>query len=255
MTHRPMPGSPAIGTGVNAGALETNGAPRGTDQRGRERSPYGSTLGAVEGPSVRIGVTSIHLGTKPYGQTDATVAIELEANGISSDVAIAPASPFDHFRNRLDLSSDGQVRVEDSSFFMPTFTLPASRFLNDPRVTIFARIDAVQPVRSLTGEFRFQYEAGTTVSLPCTGQVTPALLVYVADPKIRTCGDANPAFMGSVTGLVLNDSLSSVATGSPLFSSAPTNATGRGQYPIVGSGLTILNSNDELAQAPPTPRH
>ena len=76
---------------------------------------------------------------------------------------------------------------------------------------------------------------------PGTLQVTPATLTYTATPASRRAGSVNPAFGGTVTGLVNGDTLASAATGNLSFTSPTNPAVGAGLYPINGAGLTARN--------------
>ena len=93
-----------------------------------------------------------------------------------------------------------------------------------------------------------------TLSLVQNGSadITPAQLLYTASTTggSRPYGAANPAFSGNVTGLVGGDTLVSVTSGSPVFTSSATAASNVGTYPVMGSGLTLNNANYTLAQAP-----
>ena len=79
--------------------------------------------------------------------------------------------------------------------------------------------------------------------------ITPAPLTYTSTSVNRTYGSANSVFTGIVTGLVLDQSLASVATGSATFASSATPTSNIGAYAINGSGLTLTNSNYTLEQA------
>ncbi|MBI1325820.1 hypothetical protein GC170_21875 [bacterium] len=239
-THRPQPGSPAIGAGINSASLDTTGNPIQTDQRGRQRSPYGSTLGAVEGMSITVVSNPLDLGTFTYGQTSAIVPVEIAGYEVDLNMLAYSDNPA----RTVEFSHDLQ-NWSSWGFYV----LPKSLFDNSPNVTIWARIAPAANAGSISGNFGFTSSFSTT-PVPYSGTVKPAQLTYVADPKARTYGDANPAFTGSVAGLVLNDSMASVVSGTPQFTSAATAATSRGQFPIVGSGLTLINPNYVLAQAP-----
>jgi autotransporter-associated beta strand protein len=63
-------------------------------------------------------------------------------------------------------------------------------------------------------------------------------LNYVADPASRSYGEPNPAFTGSVTGLVNGDTAADAYSGTATFLSPATSASNVGSYAIDGSGLT-----------------
>ncbi len=79
--------------------------------------------------------------------------------------------------------------------------------------------------------------------------ITPALLTYTGSSVSRSYGSANPVFTGAVTGLVLGQTLASVATGSAIFTSPTTSASNVGTYAVNGSGLTLISANYTLQQA------
>lgn len=89
--------------------------------------------------------------------------------------------------------------------------------------------------------------------------ITPATVTYVADPVTREAGAPNPPLTGGYTGLVsttvsdwngnttaINDA--SAFSGSVVFTSAATESSAIGQYPVLGGGLSA--SNYVFVQAP-----
>ena len=96
------------------------------------------------------------------------------------------------------------------------------------------------------GNYSFQQAGANSSALT----VDPAALLYTADAATRTYGGSNPAFSGSVTGLVNGDTLSAATSGSATFTSAATEASHVGTYAINGSGLAVTNGNYTLQQAP-----
>ncbi|MGE4061455.1 MAG: MBG domain-containing protein, partial [Sphingomonadales bacterium] len=71
--------------------------------------------------------------------------------------------------------------------------------------------------------------------------IDPATLTYVADAKTRTYGADNPAFTGTVTGFVNDETLETATDGTLAFGSAATKTSNVGSYAIDGSGLTADN--------------
>jgi filamentous hemagglutinin family protein len=96
------------------------------------------------------------------------------------------------------------------------------------------------------GNYTFQQAAGNATAL----SVTPAQLLYTANAVSRAYGSANPVFTGTVTGFVNGDTEATTTTGTLSFSSGATTASNVGSYAINGSGLSLVNSNYTLAQAP-----
>ena len=83
---------------------------------------------------------------------------------------------------------------------------------------------------------------------PETFGITPATLMYVANPVVISPGSPIPPVSGGVTGFVNGDMINTATTGTLVFNtSAVSNVPGL--YAINGSGLTP-NSNYILVQAP-----
>src|SRR5262249_50208446 len=80
---------------------------------------------------------------------------------------------------------------------------------------------------SLSGAAAGNYLLSST-TLTTNADITPATLTYVADPTNRLYGTANPAFSGSVTGFVLHENVANATTGTLVFNSPATPASGPG---------------------------
>lgn len=82
--------------------------------------------------------------------------------------------------------------------------------------------------------------------------VTPAQLIYVADPRERDYGQLNPTFTGSIQGLKNGDTLASVTDGTVIWTGTAVDISDAGTYGIFGSGLTITSGNYflDIEQAP-----
>ncbi|UXY15451.1 YDG domain-containing protein [Chitiniphilus purpureus] len=85
--------------------------------------------------------------------------------------------------------------------------------------------------------------------VPGTLSVTPATLTYTANVASRSYGGTNPAFTGSVTGLVGGETLAGATSGSLAFSSPATATSNVGSYAINGGGLTANHGNYVFTQA------
>jgi filamentous hemagglutinin family protein len=79
--------------------------------------------------------------------------------------------------------------------------------------------------------------------------ITPASLTYTANAATRTYGAANPAFSGTIIGLLGTDTLAGTTTGTASFTSTATNASNVGSYAITGTGVTLTSANYILSQA------
>ncbi len=99
---------------------------------------------------------------------------------------------------------------------------------------------------AITGNFTSP--AGYAIQwLPGTLAITPATLVFTADPFMRFYGFPNPLFTGTITGFRNGDTVQSVfGTTSPWYSPAGPFAA-PGFYPILGSGNP---RNYVIVQAP-----
>lgn len=112
------------------------------DQRGRLRSPYGSTSGAVEGMSIHITPNPLVLGTSTYGQNSDLVELEIAGCEVDSDQLL------------IEFGNAG--RVVDFSYDLATwssfsfFVLPKSLFEAQPKITLWARTAARANAGSVT---------------------------------------------------------------------------------------------------------
>ena len=82
---------------------------------------------------------------------------------------------------------------------------------------------------------------GYAVNFVSSGLLTfgsGAVLTYVANPFSRRYGAANPTFTGTVTGFNSGDTLANSTSGTLVFTSTATAASGVGSYAINGSGLS-----------------
>jgi hypothetical protein len=79
-------------------------------------------------------------------------------------------------------------------------------------------------------------------------------ITYTAAPVTRIYGTANPGFSGSLSanGLVNGDTLTGITSGTAVFGTTATLATGVGTYAINGSGLAANSANYSFsfAQSP-----
>ncbi len=85
--------------------------------------------------------------------------------------------------------------------------------------------------------------SGSTVA-----DITPATLVYLANPLSLPAGSAIPLLTGSVTGFVGGQTLAGATTGALAFTTTATGSSSAGSYAIDGGGLVALNY--QFVQAP-----
>jgi filamentous hemagglutinin family protein len=78
--------------------------------------------------------------------------------------------------------------------------------------------------------------------------ITPATLLYNANPVTRGIGDPNPLFSGFVSGFLNSDTLTSTTSGRLVFATTAVQTSPAGSYAVNGSGLSALNY--VFAQAP-----
>ena len=79
--------------------------------------------------------------------------------------------------------------------------------------------------------------------------VTPAFLVYTANPASKTYGSATPVLSGTVTGFVLGETQATATAGTLDFTNTATATSNVGSYGINGSGLTADHGNYVFVQA------
>jgi hypothetical protein len=77
--------------------------------------------------------------------------------------------------------------------------------------------------------------------------ITPAsaTITYDANPATRIYGTANPVYTGTLfaNGLMNGDTISGVTSGTAVFTTTATTASGVGRYAINGSGLVGNSAN------------
>jgi len=78
--------------------------------------------------------------------------------------------------------------------------------------------------------------------------INPATLAYLADPKSRLYGDANPALTGIVTGFKNGETIATATTGALTFATPGAATSNVGAYAIDGSGLAANNGNYVFVQ-------
>jgi hypothetical protein len=129
-------------------------------------------------------------------------------------------------------------------------------FLNDPTTGAYASknvgggLGVSVSGLALTGAASRDYVLASTSVSGNIGTITSATLAYVADSAVWIFGAPKPNYSGTVAGLVGGDTLASVASGTPIFTSPATATSPAGLYPIDGSGLTLLSGDYALVEAP-----
>ncbi|HSW03523.1 caspase family protein, partial [Aquabacterium sp.] len=92
---------------------------------------------------------------------------------------------------------------------------------------------------TLTGSDAANYTL--TQSSVLFARITPAQLLYVATPEVRTLGESLDGLPGSVSGFVAGDALASATQGTLSFTTSATPTSPPGSYAVLGSGLSAQN--------------
>ena len=98
------------------------------------------------------------------------------------------------------------------------------------------------PQGAASSNYIFNYVPGSLT-------ISQAILAMTANATTSTYGLALPTFTGYLSGLVNGDTQATVSTGTLTFTSPASITSDVGAYAINGSGLTLTNSNYQLAQA------
>jgi type IV secretory pathway protease TraF len=120
------------------------------------------------------------------------------------------------------------------------FTSPAGNFAN-----VGAHAINGSGLVANNGNYVFVQDLGNAAALT----INPSTLTYVADPKTRLYGDANPALTGSVTGFKNGETIVTATTGTLAFTTSADNLSTVGTYAIDGAGLSANNGNYVFVQA------
>ncbi|RYE16429.1 MAG: cadherin-like beta sandwich domain-containing protein, partial [Sphingobacteriales bacterium] len=78
--------------------------------------------------------------------------------------------------------------------------------------------------------------------------ITKANLTFTAQAATKKYGEANPTFTGTITGFVNNQMVANLS-GTPVYSTTATTASGVGSYPITLSGISSSNYTITAASA------
>ena len=143
----------------------------------------------------------------------------------------------------------------------PAFTTTLTGFVNGQTLATSGVTGAGGATTSATttsavGTYALVADAGTYASgnYAFTGRmdgrlsITPATLTVAATAATREYGAANPAFAANVTGFKNGETLASATSGSFVFASDATAASGVGQYRVDVTGLTSPAGNYVFTQ-------
>ena len=152
----------------------------------------------------------------------------------------------------LTVTADNQSKVYGTA--NPNLTATISGFVNNEvlgtsGVTGSPSLNTTATDSSGVNTYQITPSLGTLASsnysftfVNGTLSVTPATLTVTANNASRIYGAANPTFTASYTGFVNNDT-ASVLSGEPSLTTAATQTSGVGSYPITASAGTLANAN------------
>ncbi|RYD96213.1 MAG: hypothetical protein EOP54_14245, partial [Sphingobacteriales bacterium] len=83
----------------------------------------------------------------------------------------------------------------------------------------------------------YNYDFTPAASNATALTITKANLTFTAQVATKKYGEANPAFTGTITGFVNNQTAANL-TGTPVYNTTATTASGTGTYPIQLSGVS-----------------
>jgi uncharacterized repeat protein (TIGR02543 family) len=224
---------------------------------------------SISQPPDGSAVYNIAAGTTPKTLTfrvrndaapgDVTVTVPVTGAAGCEDYAITlPVTVTDKGAQTLSFT-DAAV---EKTYGDADFTLAASHPVGDGAVSYASGNESVAAVDASTGAVRIR-SAGTAVvtatapetldfaaaSASYTLTVSPAAATVTADDKTKTCGDADPAWTATVTGLVNGDAESVIAytlsraagEDAGTYAITPSGAAAQGNYTVtfVPGTLTV----------------
>jgi hypothetical protein len=188
--------------------------------------PLGTTF-SVSAGSASIGTSGAFSAlSTTYGSNSGTSSITVSGSGLTGDItATAPAG--------FQVSSDGTTFGSTATFVQSGGSASG---------TLFVRIPATTGAGSWSGNVSLASTGatGVTAAIP-SSTVDKKALAVTADDKTREWNQPN-AFTATITGFVNGES-ASVLTGSPSLTSAATQASAPGTYPIVAALGTLASDN------------
>ena len=178
-----------------------------------------------------------------------TCSVTASQAGDSRWNAAAPVNhTFDIDPAVLTVTPDNQSRPYGSA--NPTLTVGISGFVNGESAAVLSGNAAVSTTAidsSPVGPYAITATVGTLSAAnysfsfaPGTLTVTAVQLTVTANDETKTQGDPNPPFAATITGFVLSDD-NSALTSAPSCSSAATDGSPVGTYPITCDGAAAGN--------------
>ena len=142
---------------------------------------------------------------------------------------------------KLTYTVTGLVNGDTSSAYHGAPTLSSAGTAGTAGVGNYPISASLGSLTSASYSFSFGPNATLTVN--------PATLTITASNKSATYGSALPAFTYTVSGLISSDTASTAFTGAPSLSSAASQGSGVGIYPITPVAGTLSSSNYTFAFA------
>jgi hypothetical protein len=141
-----------------------------------------------------------------------------------------------------------EVSLTAGGTYSPTVTVGSGGTIAS--TPVYVRLAAATNAGTYSGNISLTASSANTITTAISNSVvSAATLTYTANTASRVYGAANPAFSGTVSGFVLNQTQASATTGTLTFTTTATVSSHAGQYPINGSGLTANNGNYTFVQA------
>jgi len=177
---------------------------------------------------------NVTLRTATGAGNDITLANNVAATGAGANVTLASGEDIHYGTATLAAGAGGRWLTYSVNPANDTGTLP-------------------NPGNAKPNLYNCNFGGPCGATIPATGNhhvySYQPTLTYTADAAGRPYGDPNPAFTGTVAGLVNGDTVADAYTGTLAFTSPATPTSGIGGYAIDGSGLTS-DVGYAFAQAP-----
>jgi filamentous hemagglutinin family protein len=192
------------------------------------------TVGTVNGVAGVTATGNVTLQTASGAGNDITLANNVAATGAGANVTLASGEDIHYGTATLAAGAGGRWLTYSVNPANDTGTIP-------------------NPGNAKPNIYNCNFGGPCGATIPATGNhhvySYQPTLTYTADPASRQYGDPNPAFSGTVAGLVNGDTAADAYAGTLAFTSPATPTSGIGSYAIDGSGLTS-DVGYAFAQAP-----
>ena len=205
---------------------------------------FSTATGAISGtPTAISSATSYTVTVTDQNSATATASFALTVNGAVSAAQTTPTESLTYgaaasFTPVTGSGGTGPLTYSISS------ALPAGLSFNSSTGVVSGTPAATSPARTYTVTVTDQNNATANAGFTLT--VSAALLTVSINTQSRPYGTANPAFSGTVTGLVNGDSATSIGL---VYATPATMGSAVGKYPITAS---ITDANYTLNAAPST---